>query len=136
MSTETQEFTTPSGATVTFCDPSQVKERDRRKVTHVVASLQSDTLAAFMGADKPSDISMTDINPKDLALADELNDALTAALIVSWSYDFPVSIDALLDLTAEDYDAIGVFAAPFIEALSLQFQPTPDPASPTAPANA
>jgi hypothetical protein len=82
-----KKVTLPSGNTVTFKDPSELRVKDRKRV-----------------------MQATDETPGgDLSKAMALTDALAAILIEDWSFDLlipSIKIEMLGELTMADYDAI------------------------------
>jgi sensor c-di-GMP phosphodiesterase-like protein len=76
--------TLPSGATVTFKDPSELKIRDRKKI---IKASESETGA--------------------MSQATALGDAIIAVMIEEWSFDYiiPSVVPGSLDeLSPKDYD--------------------------------
>lgn len=132
------EITLPSGKTAVLRDPKTVTERLRRPVQNAHAKWTSTetfkTMVVLSRAKKKdSDLTIPD---EDMALLDRLNDVTAVALVESWSYEFPVSIDTLQDITGPDYDVLRTETAKSFSDLVTSFAPTPDPASPTEPSNA
>ena len=79
-------ITLPSGASVTFKDPANLRVKDRNKVIAAGDSITGDV-------------------SKGIAFTE----ALLAVVIESWSFDFlppSVKIDSLGELTIPDYDAL------------------------------
>lgn len=66
----------------------------------------------------------------------DVQDALVVALVDSWSYEAPVSADALLDLPHKAVTALRVACLAHQSELMPDFGPTPDPATPSVPSNA
>jgi hypothetical protein len=67
-----------------------------------------------------------------------LNDQLIALFVDEWSFDLPLpkdNIGVLEDLLGHDYDSIAHEVLEAQKNLFLNFQPTPDPASPTGPSS-
>ncbi|MFG2722715.1 hypothetical protein ACGFW5_31115 [Streptomyces sp. NPDC048416] len=67
---------------------------------------------------------------------EELQDQLVIAAVRGWSWDFPVTADAVLDLPTPALDELRAAVAPYQNALNPNFEPSPDPASPTEPSSA
>jgi hypothetical protein len=138
-------LTLPSGATADLRDAADVTERQRRPIKRIQAQLAA--LPAFVAAVKEAEAAQQvsgELTPdQQLAIAggmgeafdllEELNDYLIGAVVRGWSYDFPVSADAAQDLPGRDLDALREACAPYLKALMPNFEPNPDPASPTVP---
>jgi hypothetical protein len=80
------KITLPSGATVTFKDPSLLRVKDRKAV-----------------------MKAADSGEGDLSKAMALGDAIIAMLITDWSFDLiipSVKIESLDELEVKDYDAL------------------------------
>jgi hypothetical protein len=80
------KVTLPSGATVTFKDPKNLRIKDRKRV-----------------------LKAADVEGGDLSRALALGDALIAMLIEDWSFDLiipSIKLETLDEMTMEDYDAL------------------------------
>lgn len=66
---------------------------------------------------------------------EEVQDLLVVAACRGWSWDFPVSVDNVLDLPTPALDALRKAVGPYQGALNPGFEPTPDPESPTGPSS-
>lgn len=67
-----------------------------------------------------------------------LNDQLIALFVDEWSFDLPLprdNIAVLEDLLGHDYDTLAHHVLEAQKNLFLNFDPTPDAASPTAPSS-
>ena len=72
----------------------------------------------------------------DLAVIDqfyELNDLLIVARVESWSFDLPINVDSLGDLTQEDYELLQKIAATNVTTMVPNFGMSNNPDSPTPP---
>jgi len=81
-----KKITVPSGATVTFRDPAELKIKDRKKIIKASENAEG-----------------------QLSQATALSDAIATLMIEEWSFDLiiPSVVPASLDeLTPRDYDAI------------------------------
>ena len=153
----------PSGAHAIMRDPETITERLRRPVRRVqmrigfdsdlqaliryqawVAreALAAEKAAADAGTEfnadefipsMPSPVKQQNLTDDQLDLLSNLTDAVTVALVESWSFDFPVSMDALQDLPDGDYRKLLDAASKHRDALLPSFDVDPDPESPTAP---
>ncbi|MGH3161924.1 MAG: hypothetical protein ACRDOC_08580, partial [Streptosporangiaceae bacterium] len=66
---------------------------------------------------------------------DQLNDRLIVARVAGWSYEPPVSMDAVLDLPGAVYDRLQELCA--VGALQgVDFSPSTEAGSPTGPSTA
>jgi len=103
-------------------DPELVPERLRRPVVE-----QSIRATQFADLDMDSD----DLDPQAagdaIAFFSELNDILSVALISEWSFNEPISIDGLLNLSSKTYDDIRREVSPFVSKLLPDFGVTDDP---------
>jgi hypothetical protein len=82
-----KKITLPSGNTVTFKDPSELRVKDRKRIM----------------------LATDDTPGGDLTKAMALTDALAAILIEDWSFDLlipSINIETLGELTMKDYDYI------------------------------
>ncbi|MEW2518128.1 hypothetical protein [Actinacidiphila alni] len=126
---------------------SDITERMRRPIKRLSAKLTS--FPSFMNAvsegQKATEGGAEMTMAEQVAIAssmgeafdvlEELQDGLVVAAVRGWSWDFPVSADAVLDLPTPALDALRKAVAPYQRALNPNFQPTPDPASPTGPSS-
>lgn len=126
------------------CD---ITERMRRPIKRLSARLAS--YPAFMEAIQEAEAKGDGANmsPEDqmrvaatmgdaFDVLEELQDQLVIAAVRGWSWDFPVTTDAVLDLPTPALDGLRAAVAPYQNALNPNFQPNPDPASPTEPSSA
>lgn len=96
-------------------DPELVPERLRRPV------VQKSAEAARHVSD--DDV----ISDEMMMFYSEFNDLLAVAMISEWSFDFPVSVDGMLDLPSRTYDDVRNAVAPSIKKLIPDFGADPDP---------
>jgi hypothetical protein len=126
------------------CD---ITERMRRPIKRLSARLTS--YPAFMEAVREAEASGGGANmtpEEQLKVAatmgdafdvlEELQDQLVITAVRGWSWDFPVTADAVLDLPTPALDALREAVSPYRNALNPNFAPDPDPASPTEPSSA
>jgi hypothetical protein len=149
----TTDFELPSGATAKLRDPRLVTERHRRPidfkrqemqqlspewVTELSAAIRDARAAEEANLPAP-EIDMAALNSKltvsGLQAAEELNDLIVVALVESWSFDFPVTSDTVLDLPHDDLRSLHAKCAEVGKALFLSTDPDPDPESPTQPSS-
>jgi hypothetical protein len=128
------------GGWVVLRDPSTVTERQRRPLTTLAASLSS--YQSMLDPDNPESQTQIASNPEAIAMFQQFNDLLALALLESWSFagpdgqPLPIAENSLLDLPGAAYDAIQKVVAPMLMSVMPNFDPSPDPASPTVPSNA
>jgi len=139
----------PGAAWADLRDQAEVPERLRRPVRAIQMKLARDP--AFAGvvaeASKKGVDALKGIGEAEAAqmasqmgdeaagLLDELNDRLIVARVVGWSYEAPVSMEALLDLPGPAYDRLKELCAE--GALEgTDFGPSQDKESPTTPSTA
>lgn len=137
----------PGGAWADLRDPAEVPERLRRPVRRIQMLLAKDP--AFSGvvqAAKDKGIQAMEDVTEDQAVAmaadmgedaidrmDQLNDLLVISRVAGWSYEAPVSMEALQDLPGAVYDRLRELCADGAMESGPDFSPSTDPESPTAP---
>jgi hypothetical protein len=116
------------GSWIELRDPKKVSERLRRPVMSAATRLFKDqgALADLESAEDAAAAARM-LPPDFLDGASELNDLVSVALISDWSFDAPVSTDALLDLPGPVYDEIRDLCAPLFSDVLPDFEPSPDP---------
>jgi hypothetical protein len=75
----------------------------------------------------------------DIETFGEVNDNGIVALLASWSFPQPITLDSVLDLLSDDYDHLRTVVAPMVSELVLKARPpAPDelPDSPILPSSA
>lgn len=127
--------TAPSGFTFNLRLPEAVPERLRRPVAAKLVELAKAFEPVSDGTSDQADAPPSDwsLSPEDLQRADDLNDLLAVALLLTWSSDAPISVESMLDLSAGDYAAIRAAVAPQVIRLMPDFSPTPEAGTPTTP---
>lgn len=135
----TSTFTLPDGDTATLRDPKLVTERHRRPVTKLQRRLAASPVGQLLASkDKLSEEEFEEqaralLGSDDYELLDQLNDALVVALVEVWPYNVPVTLDGLLDIPGEAYDALKVEASKHVSDLMPSFAVSPSEESPTPP---
>lgn len=81
----------------------------------------------------PAPLRQSDVSDEQLDLLSDLTDAVTVALVESWSYPAPVGMDALQDLPQKDYEALLEAASKHRDAVLPNFGVDPEKGSPTEP---
>jgi len=80
----------------------------------------------------PSAVAAT-MDPAVIDQFYELNDLLIVARVESWSFELPISVDSLGDLTQEDYELLQKVAAQNVTSMVPNFGLSNNPDSPTPP---
>lgn len=125
-------------------EPADVTERGRRPIKRIqsqlaarpvfqsaVATAQRERKGKTLSQESQLKIAAGMGDAFDLL--EDLNDHLVAALVAAWSYEAPVSADAVQDLPGLDLDALREACAPYMQQIMPDFEPTPDADSPTEP---
>jgi hypothetical protein len=135
----------PSGAWADIREVADVTERARRPIKRVQAKLAAngDFRAAVEAAEESTDDGSEMSVADQMAIAEGMgsafddlelmNDLLVAALVAGWSYEFPVSTDAVQDLPGRDLDALREAVSPLLSQLMPGFEPSPEASSPIVP---
>ena len=139
----------PRGAYAILRDPAEVPERHRRPIVAAQLCFASSkqalaaaqTFIATDGDQQVSEDARLDaaaelIGAGALTAIDDIGDRLIVALIDSWSFPQPITVDGVLDLPASAYRALREAVEPYLSELMPEFTPNPDPASPTPPSSA
>lgn len=127
-------------------DPEEVPERLRRPLLDAMEQVSVAVTAAGV---TQAEIAAARDGDEELAAAIGIkamahgargrqraaNDLLIVALVESWSFATPVSVESLLDLPGRTYDALVEACDPYLAAMSPDFDPSPDPDSPTRPSS-
>jgi len=135
----------PSGGWAKLKQPREVSERARRPIQAAwirVSSEAQDHFKLMAAAAKDEDFKAK--NPELAALMDsfsmsvadldalnEANDLLVVALVAEWSFGERIDADAVLDLSAPDYDRLREVTAKGLVGLFVDFGVDIDPDSPT-----
>lgn len=141
----------PDGQWCQLRDPKKVPERLRRPCEQVVF-LMSTEMRIWMAQNEDLEVGddlvafvskMPQFSREDVDLLSQMTDLAAVALIAEWSFDgVPVSLDALMDLPGDTYDAIKEAVQPLSGQMSVRpGQPTAadhegSSATPTPPVNA
>ena len=116
------EQTIIHGGWIQLRNPDDVSERLRRPL--LAKTAQGAEILQGMDDEEAVDNEI-------LSFWNEYNDLLAIAMIQTWSFDMPISLDGLLDLPAKSYDDVQKIVAPFITELMPDFGATPDPKATT-----
>ena len=80
--------------------------------------------------------SFATVPEEDRDRLSDLNDFAALAMIRSWTFDEPITVESIRDRSLPDYDTLRRETAEAAKALVTDFSPSPDPASPTRPSSA
>lgn len=136
----------PKGQHAMLRDPEDVPERLRRPhldarergaVAMAGAGVtEADAQAAQNGdREAATKVGLAAISSGSRGMKRDADDLLIMALVQSWSYEEPVSVEALQDLPGRAYDLLLKACEPLASAMSPDFSPSPDPESPTSPSS-
>jgi hypothetical protein len=131
----------PSGNSAVLRDKAELTEGHRRPVRtrfmEFAVSKGGDDLAAAAAEGGVEAAKTISIAASDAGLIYEMGDLLIAALVKTWSFDFPPSTDAALQLPGEDYDELSKACQRRLDDFIglVDFDPNKDPArdTPTTP---
>jgi hypothetical protein len=145
----------PGGHTADLRPVQDITERRRRPIRTVTMQLLKDQ--SFVGQVQAATASgktaqtltqedkvgiATRLNPASLQTLEDMQDLLIVAVVRGWSFKdedgqpVPVSVDGILDLPGVALDELKRVVAPYQQALNPNLgEPSPDPASPTAPSS-
>jgi hypothetical protein len=140
----------PDDGWVDLRDPAEVPERLRRPVTtlqmllardpafaNVVKDAKDKGVAALDDIDESQAVDMVGaMGEASFARMQELSDRVIVSRVAGWSYDLPITSDALLDLPGKVYDALKELTAEGALKAGPDFSPSTDPLSPTEPSTA
>ena len=144
----------PDGEWAEIRDPKKVPERLRRPAKAASYEIYQSSRKALEGTAStatpeapPSDawgappvVEMP--SAEETALTIDLDqieasvDAGIVALVSSWSFGDTVSLDALLDLPGDAYDALQAAITPLIGEMFQSLEPSTDPETPSVPLSA
>lgn len=133
-------------------DPKTVTRRHRRPVEDAISGVRSEIMSQLGTANEKLERARKDNDEEAIKVAEleqrrvtdqltkdekaamrDANEAAIVALVERWSYEAPVTLDAVLDiLPAPASDALQAAVAPHVSAMFLRTQP--DPMSPNQPA--
>lgn len=135
------------GGWVELEDPKKVTQRKRRPVREaMVAMLRSGKAMTELGglgdidpnqltSEQATQVAEMAVSADLLGVADEITEALIVALVDVWSFGDEVTVDALVDIPGDAYDALAALVAPMMGDLFPDFA-TPafgQPVDPKAP---
>ena len=137
-----EKISLPSGGWAVLRAASAVPVKLRRPVEKAILALgQSQAKSALVSAPDLSDSEKVaevaaSIKPEILDQFNELNDLLIVAIVESWSFEAPISVESLGDFPQADYEALQEIAAKDVTSMMPRFGASNDPNSPTKPSDA
>jgi hypothetical protein len=117
-----------NGGWAVLRDPATVPVKLRRPVEKMLMAIGRGQAKAALD---PANAGTVDETVIDQFY--ELNDLLIIARVESWSFEFPISIDSLGNLTQEDYELLQKESAQNAATMVPNFGLSNDPNSPTPP---
>ena len=120
------KITLPNDAWAELRDPKAVPERLRRPVSQALLVMGKNQ-EAMTAADA------TTLSAEALASFESLNDLLIVARVSAWSLNTPVSLESVLDLPSDLYNALREATAPGMMEMMPDFSASEDKDSPTNP---
>lgn len=116
-------------------DPKKVPERLRRPIVQALTRALADNGGEQLAGLDPKDLQAPDaaakvsqyLKPEFLTVMADVNDLLVIALVDEWSFDVPVSLDSVLDLPGDEYDALQTGVAPLLKDVLPSFDGDADP---------
>lgn len=126
-------------------DPEMVGMARRRELARSIADISPNVMALWGAKPGTPPEDLPDLTMDDYATIWAMNDQLVVTLVEQWSFDFPVSREALEadppnGVTAAQHDALIAACGPLVPKLlpdfELRLDPVtkkPDPADPTNP---
>jgi hypothetical protein len=134
----------PDGGWAVLRDPLEVTERQRRPLVRLQRRVAVKAAPHLSGVDLAA-LSPTQaleklaplLSEEDLNALEDIDDLIIATLVDSWSYDPPVSVEGVLDLSGTARSALLDECRPLVGPLvgDTADDEVLDPASPTVPAN-
>lgn len=112
----------PSGGWVAFRDPKQLTRRQRKPIDRAQVRIG---IAANLQSAVTGESSAAGVADEDIDLLEGLMNAVVVSLTSEWSFDTPVSLDALEDLRDDDYQALIEAAKPHRSTLLPDFEAGP-----------
>ena len=137
-----EKISLPSGGWAVLREASAVPVKLRRPVEKAILALgQSQAKNALVSAPDLSDSEKVaevaaSIKPEILDQFNDLNDLLIVAVVESWSFEAPISVESLGDFSQADYEALQTIAAKDVTSMMPRFGASNDPDSPTKPSDA
>lgn len=120
----------PGGAWAELRGVNEVSERLRRPVVNLC--IRANELGVF---DEGADGNPSTPSTEGLEVVEALQDHVCVALIASWSFDLPITVDTVVDIPGPAYDALRVATAPLFLELMPDFGPS-NPSDRTTPTGA
>lgn len=120
----------PDGEWAEFLEPRKVPEKKRRPYVRGMEDFMRAIAQLPRGADgKTADQKFWGSEHSDLF--DMAMDALVMAFLKAWSFETPITLDAVQDLPGDTYDALRVAAGRLSNDLRADPEPSPKETPPT-----
>jgi len=115
----------PDDAWAELISPRKVKERDRRRYLSAMVAFRH----AIVDLPREEDGNIKDdsYGPEHSEMLNSALDLLTVALVKAWSFEVPVSVEALGDLSADAADALRAAVIDARGEVTPDYSPVPDP---------
>lgn len=145
----------PGGAWADIRDPKKITRNGRKPVRQTLMALsryrtellewalavksqETATTSGIIGMqpiDPEAEKKFEGYSPDDheMDLLEATQEALTVALVSSWSFDLPITTDSLNEIPSDAADLLIEHCDQFIDQISFSAQPSPDESSPTTP---
>lgn len=107
-------------------NPRKVTEKRRRPYISAMTAFN-----AIAPRDEKGELVSMAMGSEVAGLLDTALDLLTVALVRAWSFDLPITTDALQDLPVDAFDALRRAVNAVSHELLPNFSPTPDPKATT-----
>lgn len=136
----------PRGQHAMLRDPEEVSERLRRPYVDTRQAAMA-ALLAYGVQPEEFDAALTGSKEQQVAMGVKMlaagmaagmrdsNDLMIIALTQSWSFEQPITVESLLDLTSKTYSALLEACQQLAPALDPDFDPNMDEQSPTTPSS-
>jgi hypothetical protein len=142
----------PSGGWAELSDPAIVIELKRRPVQRAMSRISAEGWAtlqaqgkvqAFEKREKDAleptgeerELAKAMYSEADVDALSTINDLAVAALVTEWSFDAPITVEAVLNRQGNDYDKLRAECAPAVAQMFLNTSPSKDESSPTKPSS-
>lgn len=127
----------PTGGWAELRAIQEITERNRRPIATAISQLSQAAqdmmtkLAPFLTDGAKSKLNIEEIaklgitfSADDLQHFTDANDFCVAAMVKTWSYSAPITVESIIDLPAVDYDALREACAPASASLFVDFSMT------------
>ena len=126
-----EKISLPSGGWAVLREPAAVSVKLRRPVEKALMAVGRGRAKAALNSDA-SEVA-ANLDPAVLDQFYELNDLLILARVESWSFEFDITKDSLLELAQPDYEELQKASAVDVASMIPNFGLSNDQASPIKP---